>query len=234
MLAFSLTISSGGSGGVFAPSLFVGAMLGGFMAKLFGLPPAGFVVVGMASVFAGAARVPIATLLMVTEMTGGYQLLAPAAFSIMISYFIQMTLSNRLRYKSLYEAQVPIRDDSPAHYVGELQNALRLLGEHRVSVPFTIGHIEIQELVKSGIAIDLSNGKQLAIGAVKPESPIIGEPIKESILTKFEDMEMVAILRGKEVLLPHPEVVLQSDDRLMIITSSETWERLSVYLSSLS
>jgi hypothetical protein len=167
-------------------------------------------------------------------MTGGYQLLAPAAFSIMISYFIQMTLSNRLRYKSLYEAQVPIRDDSPAHYVGELQNALRLLGEHRVSVPFTIGHIEIQELVKSGIAIDLSNGKQLAIGAVKPESPIIGEPIKESILTKFEDMEMVAILRGKEVLLPHPEVVLQSDDRLMIITSSETWKRLSEYLSSLS
>jgi CIC family chloride channel protein len=234
MLAFSLTISSGGSGGVFAPSLFVGAMLGGFMAKLFGLPPAGFVVVGMASVFAGAARVPIATLLMVTEMTGGYQLLAPAAFSIMISYFIQMTLSNRLRYKSLYEAQVPIRDDSPAHYVGELQNALRLLGEHRVSVPFTIGHVEIQELVKSGIAIDLSNGKQLAIGAVKPGSPIIGKPIKESVLTKFEDMEMVAILRGKEVLLPHPEVVLQSDDRLMIITSSETWKRLSEYLSSLS
>ena len=78
MLAFALTVSSGGSGGVFAPSLFVGAMVGGLMAKLFEQPPAAMVVVGMAAVFGGAARVPIATLLMVTEMTGGYQLLVPA------------------------------------------------------------------------------------------------------------------------------------------------------------
>ncbi len=233
-LAFSLTISSGGSGGVFAPGLFVGAMLGGFIAELFHLSPAGFVVVGMASVFGGAARVPIATLLMVTEMTGGYQLLAPAALSIMISYFIQVALSNRLKYKSLYEAQVSNRDDSPAHYVGELQNALRLLDEHRVSVTSTIGHVEVQKLVTSGIAIDLPDGKELTIGVLKPESPIIGKPIKESILTRFEDMEMVAILRGKEVLLPHPENVLQSGDRLMIITSRETWNRLSEHLSPLS
>jgi len=39
----------------------------------------------------------------------------------MISYFFQVTLSNRLKYKSLYEAQVPTRDDSPAHYLGEIQ-----------------------------------------------------------------------------------------------------------------
>jgi CIC family chloride channel protein len=233
-LAFSLTISSGGSGGVFAPGLFVGAMLGGFIAELFHLSPAGFVVVGMASVFGGAARVPIATLLMVTEMTGGYQLLAPAALSIMISYFIQVALSNRLKYKSLYEAQVANREDSPAHYVVELQNALRLLDEHRVSVPSTIGHVEIQKLVTSGIAIDLSDGKELTIGVLKTESPIIGKPIKESILTRFEDMEMVAILRGKEVLLPHPENVLKSGDRLMIITSRETWNKLSEHLSPLS
>ena len=125
MIAFSLTVSSGGSGGVFAPCLFVGAMLGGFIAELFHLPPAGYVVVGMASVFAGAARVHIATLLMMTEMTGGYQLLAPAALSVMISYFFQVTLSNRLKYKSLYEAQVPTRDDSPAHYLGEIQKEKR-------------------------------------------------------------------------------------------------------------
>jgi CIC family chloride channel protein len=234
MLAFSLTISSGGSGGVFAPGLFVGAMLGGFIAEIFHLAPAGFVVVGMASVFAGAARVPIATLLMVAEMTGGYQLLAPAALCIMISYFIQVALSNRLKYKSLYEAQVPNRDDSPAHYVGELQNALRLLGEHRVSPASTIGHVEIQELVTSGIAINLSDGKELTIGELKPGSPAIGKPIKENILAEFEDMEMVAILRGKEVLLPHPEIVLQAHDRLMVITSIETWNSLREHLSPLS
>lgn len=109
IVAMSLTVGSGGSGGVFAPSLFVGAMLGGILADTFGQPPAGFVVVGMAAVFSGAGRVPIATLFMVSEMTGGYHLLAPAALVVTLSYLIQVTLAQRFTYKSLYEAQLPTR-----------------------------------------------------------------------------------------------------------------------------
>ena len=62
IVALSLTVSSGGSGGVFAPSLYVGAMLGGAFAGIFHHDSAGLVIVGMAAVFGGAARVPIATL----------------------------------------------------------------------------------------------------------------------------------------------------------------------------
>ena len=58
MVAFALTVSSGGSGGVFAPSLFVGAMLGGAAAIVMHQLPAVFVVVGMAAVFGAAARFP--------------------------------------------------------------------------------------------------------------------------------------------------------------------------------
>lgn len=111
ILAMALTVGSGGSGGVFAPSLFVGAMLGGVLADVFNQPPAGFVIVGMAAVFSGAGRVPFATLFMVPEMTGGYQLLAPAALVVTLSYIVQVTCSGRLKYKSLYEAQVPTRRD---------------------------------------------------------------------------------------------------------------------------
>lgn len=109
IIAMSLTVGSGGSGGVFAPSLFVGAMLGGVLADVFGQPPAGFVVVGMAAVFSGAGRVPIATLFMVSEMTGGYYLLAPAALVVTLSYLTQVTLVQHFKYKSLYEAQIPTR-----------------------------------------------------------------------------------------------------------------------------
>ena len=56
VLALSLTISSGGSGGVFAPSLFIGAMLGAALADLFHQPPAAMAVVGMAAVLAQGAR----------------------------------------------------------------------------------------------------------------------------------------------------------------------------------
>ena len=109
MLAMGLTVGSGGSGGVFAPSLFVGAMLGGMLAAVFDQQPAALVVVGMAAVFSGAGRVPIATLFMVTEMTGGYHLLAPAALVVTLSYLIQVTISGKFKYHSLYEAQVPTR-----------------------------------------------------------------------------------------------------------------------------
>jgi len=109
MLAMALTVSSGGSGGVFAPSLFVGAMLGGVLADIFNQSPAAFVVVGMAAVFSGAGRVPIATLFMVTEMTGGYHLLPAAALVVTLSYLVQVTLSQHITYDSLYEAQIHIR-----------------------------------------------------------------------------------------------------------------------------
>ena len=82
--ATSFTISSGGSGGVFAPSLFIGSMLGGAFGNLCQrffphiiTEPGAFVLVGMGGFFAGVAKVPIAALIMVAEMTGGYSSYRP-------------------------------------------------------------------------------------------------------------------------------------------------------------
>jgi CIC family chloride channel protein len=132
LVAMSFTVGSGGSGGVFAPTLFVGAMLGGTCAAVFQQPPAPFVVVGMAAVFAGSAHVPIATMMMVTEMTGGYTLLVPATLAVVISYLVQMRLSMHLKYRSVYEAQVTSRGDSPAHHERHLEIARRILEEREL------------------------------------------------------------------------------------------------------
>ena len=149
-VAFALTVSSGGSGGVFAPTLFVGAMVGGFLAQATGQSTAAFVVVGMAAVFGGAARVPMATLLMVTEMTGGYRLLVPAALAVFLSYLVQRLLSERFAYRSLYEAQVPARADSPTHHVELLQNAFRLVQGRMVSQPRPLGRLEARGAARGG------------------------------------------------------------------------------------
>ena len=116
ILATSFTISSGGSGGVFAPSLMIGAMLGGAFGKIVNLyfpnivsDPATFVLVGMGGFFAGVAKVPIASLIMVCEMAGSYGLLAPLMLTSVIAYLIIP------RSVSIYENQVESRIDSPAH-----------------------------------------------------------------------------------------------------------------------
>jgi len=111
----SFTISSGGSGGVFAPSLFIGAMLGGCVGSLSqqlfpSLVPdvAPFVVVAMGAFFAGVANAPIALLLMVCELTGAYELLPP----LMVVALVALVTSRRW---SIYVNQVSNKFSTKAH-----------------------------------------------------------------------------------------------------------------------
>lgn len=234
MLAMSLTVSSGGSGGVFAPSLFVGGMLGGFLAQVFHLHPAAYVVVGMVAVFGGAARVPFAALIMVTEMTNGYNLLGPAALAVLISYVLQNRLSSRFKYKSLYEAQVPTRSDSPAHHVEHIRIALDLLGKHRIPIEASVGHLDLLPLLESGIPVDLSNDKQLTIGILRSESNCIGQSIQSSCFAEEDDaVEIVAILRDQELLLPHPDTVFRENDKLLVISSPQELAKLQDHIAPL-
>ncbi len=232
MLAFSFTVSSGGSGGVFAPSLFVGSMLGGIFAGIFHQPPAGMVIVGMAAVFAGAARVPVATLLMVAEMTGGYQLLVPAGLAVMLSFLIQIKLSSFFKYGSLYEAQVAGRADSPAHRAERVQIALRLLDQGKISLPPQVSHLHLAALLQSGLSLDLPDGSQLMVGALRPESPWVGKTIQSRNLAgPVADSKIVAVLRGKSVMLARPETVLQPGDRLLLIAPPQAQSELARHLA---
>ncbi len=117
--ATSLTIGSGGSGGVFAPSLAIGAFFGAAFGNLIqhlfphlAVNPAAFAVVGMGSFFAAVGKVPLSALVMVVEMTGNYNLIVPMTLSMSLAYIF----SGRW---SIYENQVPSKVQSPVHQ-GEL------------------------------------------------------------------------------------------------------------------
>ena len=92
LVATSLTIAIGGSGGVFAPSLFMGAMLGtaygdavsGVAPHLAG-PAGAYGLVGMGAVFAGAARAPITAVLIIFELTGDYHIILPLMVAVVIA-----------------------------------------------------------------------------------------------------------------------------------------------------
>jgi len=230
ILALSLTVSSGGSGGVFAPSLFIGAMLGGVFSGISHHPAAGFVIVGMAAVFGGAARVPIATVLMVAEMTGGYQLLVPASLAVMLSFLIQTRLSSFLKYSSLYEAQVAGPTDSPAHQAEHIQIALRLLEGGKISLPPELTHLHLAALLRSGVTLDLPDGSQLIVGALRAESPWAGKRI-QSLSGVMAESKIVSVLRGKSVMTPHGHTILQPGDRLLLIASPEVRAKLAEHLA---
>jgi chloride channel protein, CIC family len=105
IIATSLTLGSGGSGGVFAPSLFIGAMLGSSFGSLIHLifplipiSPGAYASVGMAAVFAGAAQAPISAILILFEMTGDYKIILP----LMITCVISTLVLKRISKDSIY------------------------------------------------------------------------------------------------------------------------------------
>jgi CIC family chloride channel protein len=111
----SLTLGSGNSGGIFGPCVVTGGMFGGAFgygaAYLFpsAVPhPGTYAIVGMIAFFAAAAKAPISTIIMISEMTGGYGLLGPAMFAVVTAFI----LSGK---RTIFPAQVNSRLDSPFH-----------------------------------------------------------------------------------------------------------------------
>lgn len=109
IVATSITLAAGGSGGVFAPALFIGAMAGGgFGSMVHGLfpswtaTPGAYALVGMAAVIGGAAHAPITSVLVLFEMTDNYQIILPLMFSVVVSYLV----ASRLFDDSIYSLKL--------------------------------------------------------------------------------------------------------------------------------
>ncbi len=111
----SFSIGSGGSGGVFGPSIVIGGAMGGAVGKIFNLlipsvvtSPGSFVIVGMAGFFAAASNTPISTIIFISEMTNSYHLLLPSLMVCSICYLL-------CKRWTIFENQVKSRIDSPVH-----------------------------------------------------------------------------------------------------------------------
>jgi len=115
VLTTSFSIGSGGSGGVFGPSIVIGGAMGGAVGKIFHqiMPgivtqPGAFVVVGMAGFFTSVSNTPISTIIFVSEMTNSYHLLLPSLAVCSVAYLVSQRWT-------IFHRQVKSRLDSPAH-----------------------------------------------------------------------------------------------------------------------
>jgi CIC family chloride channel protein len=137
--ASALTIGSGGAAGDFAPSLVIGALVGGSfgqgalaLAGSSAPSPTAFALVGMGTLYGGVAHAPLSALVLVSELAGSYDLLVPMMLTVGIAYVA-------LRRWSIYPAQPAGRAESPLHRVeaaegvpaplGLTARSLRIAGE---------------------------------------------------------------------------------------------------------
>jgi CIC family chloride channel protein len=229
ILAMSLTISSGGSGGVFGPNVYIGGMVGAWVAfaadyliPSADLNPAAFAVVGMAAVFAGTARVPIATLIMVAEMTGGYGLIVPSMLATTIAFVVERAVSAGFKYPRLYEAQVELRSDSPTHLESMLKATFAVLERGPLVDLGNVTLPHLASLLRHGTPIPIHGGQgNLLTVNIAKKSPLANHTIAE-VFEQFPELLAVAIIRDQKIQLPRGSTQLQGGDQLLIAANDTT------------
>ena len=232
IFATSFTISSGGSGGVFGPTLFIGGMLGGAIGFLghhyfpeIVVHPGAFVVVGMSAFFSGVANAPIGALLMCSEMTQGYGLIAP----LMLVSIIAILFTRKY---SIYEKQVQNRFHSPAH-IGDF--TINVLAEMKVKdvfkpkkvipVPRTLPYGELKKVfAESGeecFPVIDEQGRLLGVITWEQARPIIFERGLESLLIAQDLMVPAVTVTPENSLYEALVKFLESNLEELIVVSSE-------------
>ncbi|HKV04046.1 MAG TPA: chloride channel protein [Candidatus Acidoferrales bacterium] len=136
LVAVTTSYGSGNAGGIFGPSLFIGAMLGGTVGSVahhlwpgYTADPGAYALVGMGTLFAGIVRAPMTSVLMIFETTHDYEVIVPLMISNMVSFFI----SARLQPQPIYDAlavqdgiHLPSEDSRRGHgqrQVGQVMRA---------------------------------------------------------------------------------------------------------------
>lgn len=210
ILATSFSIATGGSGGVFAPSLAIGALLGAIVGQWssvafpdLGIHPAAFALVGMGGFFAGVAKTPIASIIIVCEMTGSYDLLAP----LMLVSVIHLLLAKNW---TIYDTQVPGLVDSPAHTgdfvvdVMERMQVADLLDNARAPQP-------VYENTTLRRALDIvSKGEGYYFPVVDKEQRLVGIFSMSDVRRIFQETEVADIVIVRDfmvdnVVTTHPQ-----------------------------
>lgn len=189
----STTIGSGGSAGVFGPSMVIGGCAGGAVGLVLhslwpsiAPQPAAFAVVGMAGFFAGIAKTPISSLVMVSEITGSYSLLIPSMWVCVLCFAISH------RWK-LYASQVPSRVDSPAH---RSRFAVDVL--HGIPIAASLSSTATLRALRSSDSLDelvrvAAEVEQATFPVVDAQGELVGLVLLDDLRAVVRDVEIAEL-----------------------------------------
>jgi chloride channel protein, CIC family len=213
LLATVFSYGSGGAGGIFAPALFMGGMLGGTVGRLdatllghIGEPIGAFALVGMGAVFAGVIRAPMTSVLIIIEMTGGYSLILPLMIANMAAYI----LARHARPTPIYEAL--LEQDGVqlgSAHVGEAAQSLRL-------AQFTIGRSPLRSFPLNAHADEVLRGRreepmQLVYPVVDEAGKIVGIITPDEMDFLASEPDLVALVNAADLMRPSVSVDLDDD-----------------------
>ncbi len=214
----SLTISSGGSGGVFGPSMVIGGSVGAAMGLLFQAwfpqlveAPEAYTVVGMAGFFAGVARAPLSTIIMVRSLTGDYGLLVPTMLVTTMTFLMS-------RRWTLYRKQVANRLVSPAHRGDFVVDILKgILVEE---VFDRVGNVELirENMSLEEIVRQLARNQQHCFPVVDAGGDLVGMFSDNDIRAYIVNQDMWHLVCAQDLMSTNPVYVTPKQDLHDVLT----------------
>jgi CIC family chloride channel protein len=214
ILATSLSIGSGGSGGIFGPGMVIGGMLGAAFWRLAEgtLPhmpdsPAPFVIVGMMALFGGIAHAPFAVMLMVAEMTGNLTMLAPAMVAVALS-------SALVGDETIYKAQLPNRASSPLHRVRMSFPLLSALSVRDAMEPFDAEaangglKLKVEASMPLDRALERMADEEVPVARVVDGENVLGQVSYRGALTAYRQMLQRGVRRARA--LPESSLIVET------------------------
>lgn len=214
VLATSITLSGGGNGGNFAPTLFVGAYLGFFVSKLINLshiakvPESNFTLVGMCGVLSGVMLAPLTGVFLIAEITGGYELIVPLMIVAITSYII-------VRYFERYSLDTKKLAMSGKIYIGDKDK--NILGSIKVKdvIEKDIKKIDPEVTLRSLVEV-VKRTKRNIIVAVDQHDTLIGiielSEIRE-ILFNENKYDSVVV----KDLIKYPKNIVDYNDSMILV-----------------
>jgi CIC family chloride channel protein len=226
LLAVSLTLGSGASGGVFSPGLFMGATLGGaygivldqLFPRLLVSPPA-FAVAGMAGLIGGSTGAAMAAIVMIFEMTLDYNVIVPMTITVALSYGVRKILSR----ESIYTLKLVRR----GHYMPEalqanfhhLKRAREVMDTHIVTVPASSTIDEFSRIV--------SERPSTPYYLVEDHNAVVGFVGKDALL-KMREHPGKAITVGE--IVDKEYAILPENATLLDVLARLRFDHTSIFL----
>lgn len=212
-VATSLTVGSGGSGGVLGPSVFVGGVLGALLGSLLVATGIGdfdesllqaLVPVGMAGVLAAGMRTPLAAMVMVTEMTGSYGLIVPLMIVCMFAYVVG-------RRYGLNREQLRTSADSPAHAADGL---IHILESWRVGDLMERDPLSVEPRTSLGEMVKMVRPATRPVFAVVDRGVLVGVvslPDIERVVSESDSTFLAAVIAA-DIMTTQVITVTPDDD----------------------
>jgi CIC family chloride channel protein len=219
--ATGLTLGSGGNGGNFAPSLFVGSYLGFFVAKFMDLtninshlPVTNFTIVGMAGILSGLFHAPLTAIFLIGEITGGYDLMVPLMIVSSISFAVSKQMEpHSMDVKALADKGDVFTSDKDKNIL----QSIDFLGLVETDVKAISLDKSLENLIEH-----LSNVNQQIIPVLDERNKLIGIVDFENIRSIVFNPYRIKFTEIKEILTQPKEIINHDDGMETIMEKFET------------